>query len=106
MQAHQGTTFYSWQPHDMVEIQVVSALSHAWAEVSYDMLYKGLSYGPPPTAEEYRILDTLNGLIVSGDALMEQYGDLVSRRTTLRWTSFEQFDLFLQRTELLQSEVR
>jgi ppGpp synthetase/RelA/SpoT-type nucleotidyltranferase len=90
----------------MVEIQVVSALSHPWAEVSYDMLYKGLSYGPPPAAEEYRILDTLNGLIVSGDALMEQYGDLVSRRTTLRWTSFEQFDLFLQRTELLQSEVR
>ena len=53
-----------------VEIQIASSLMHAWAEVEHDMAYKpkigSLS------EDEFRILDELNGLVLSGEIALER----------------------------------
>lgn len=53
-----------------VEIQVASALMHSWAEVEHDLVYKpkigSLS------EDEFRILDELNGLVLSGEIALER----------------------------------
>lgn len=80
---------------DQVEVQVVSALTHAWAEVGHDVLYKSYAFGPPSTEEE-RTLDALNGLIQSGDLLLEQFQEMVLRRTSLPFREREELTLFLR----------
>ena len=75
---------YKWKEYDMVEIRVVSALGHVWAEASHDVLYKTHAYGRL-SIQEQRILDALSGLMVSGDLLLEQFRELVAKRTTAKW---------------------
>ncbi|KAF2792118.1 hypothetical protein K505DRAFT_57706 [Melanomma pulvis-pyrius CBS 109.77] len=91
-----------WKERDRVEIQVVSALGHAWAEAGHEVLYKSYAYGAPPVQEE-RILDSLNGLVLSGDLLLEQFHELVMKRTYTRWTHLNELGSFLHDADLLQS---
>lgn len=56
-----------------VEIQVASVLMHAWAEVEHDILYK--SHCGEASSEEKRILDVLNGLVLTGENLLEELQD-------------------------------
>jgi hypothetical protein len=86
---------YSWLEDDRVEVQVVSALTHAWAEVGHDILYKSLAAGRP-SLEERRILDALNGLIVSGDLLLEQFQSKFLSRTSNPLNQREDFKSFLR----------
>jgi ppGpp synthetase/RelA/SpoT-type nucleotidyltranferase len=95
---------YMWKLNDKVEIQVVSALGHAWAEARHDVLYKPHAYGLP-SAGERQILDTLTGLITSGDILLEQFSASVARRTTAKWHQLEQFAMFLREVDVLEREV-
>jgi ppGpp synthetase/RelA/SpoT-type nucleotidyltranferase len=53
-----------------IEIQVASVLMHAWAEVEHDLVYKPL--GGELSADEYAVLDLLNGLVISGGIALEQ----------------------------------
>lgn len=53
-----------------VEIQVASVLMHAWSEVEHDLVYKPLQ--GELSAEEYSILDELNGLVLSGEIALER----------------------------------
>ncbi|KAK7177799.1 hypothetical protein PSPO01_16151 [Paraphaeosphaeria sporulosa] len=94
---------YDWHKDDRVEIQVVSALGHAWAEAGHDVLYKTHAYGNPSTTEQ-RILDALNGLIVSGDLLLEQFRESVTKRTVKPWDHFDQFVEFLRESDILEHE--
>ncbi|KAL1595287.1 hypothetical protein SLS60_009977 [Paraconiothyrium brasiliense] len=80
---------------DQVEIQVVSALTHAWAEVGHDILYKSLAEGRP-SLEEERILDALNGLIQSGDLLLEQFQKMYIKRTSQPFKYREDLMRFLR----------
>lgn len=86
---------YNWQKDDQVEVQVVSALTHAWAEVGHDIMYKSLAHGRP-TLEEERILDALNGLIQSGDLLLEQFQKMYIRRTAQTFKYREDLMRFLR----------
>ncbi|KAF1941131.1 hypothetical protein EJ02DRAFT_423351 [Clathrospora elynae] len=90
---------YKWTPNDRVEIQVLSALGHVWAEAGHDIQYKASAYGPP-SAEEERILQAVGGLISSGDLLLEQYGDLVHERTYAKMENLDRF-----RTVLLNMDI-
>ena len=92
---------YQHSKGDRVEIQVVSALGHAWAEAGHDVLYKTHAYGRPSVMEQ-RILDALNGLIVSGDLLLEQFRESVTKRTVEPWKYFDQFENFLRDSDLLE----
>jgi len=53
-----------------VEIQIASALMHAWAEVEHDLAYKP-QIGRL-SEEEFNILDELNGLVLSGENALER----------------------------------
>ncbi|MGI8692897.1 MAG: hypothetical protein ACR2JK_08360 [Geodermatophilaceae bacterium] len=53
-----------------IEIQVASVLMHAWAEVEHDLVYK--PYETELIAEEYSLLDQLNGLVLAGEIGLEQ----------------------------------
>ncbi|KAJ9633665.1 hypothetical protein H2199_007143 [Coniosporium tulheliwenetii] len=61
-----------------VEIQVVSVLVHAWAEVGHDIEYKKI-FGEASDGEK-RILDCLNGLVRTGELLLEQLHDQFKSR--------------------------
>lgn len=93
---------YHFIPGDKVEIQVVSALSHAWAEAGHDVKYKSYAYGPP-TFQEERVLDALNGLVQSGDLLLEQFHDMVLKRTFTRFAHVHDFGIYLDNLDLLVS---
>ena len=53
-----------------IEIQVASVLMHAWSEVEHDLVYKPLEGAL--SAEEYAILDELNGLVMAGEIALER----------------------------------
>lgn len=54
----------------IVEIQVASILMHAWSEVNHDLAYKPSS--GELSQQELSILDGLNGLVLTGEVLLEQ----------------------------------
>ncbi|KAL1649588.1 hypothetical protein SLS58_001645 [Diplodia intermedia] len=58
---------------DIIEIQVVTVLQHAWAEVHHDVLYKQL-HGDPSQGE-CRALDGLSGLVQLGELLLDSFQD-------------------------------
>lgn len=59
-----------WKEDQVVEIQVVSVLLHAWAEVEHDITYKSIK--ADAGMEERQILDCLNGQILSAEMLLNQ----------------------------------
>lgn len=69
-----------------VEIQIASALMHAWAEVEHDLAYKpkvgSLS------EEENRILDELNGMVLSGEIALERLQKAFNHRISKIQHSF------------------
>ena len=62
----------SIESRSIVEIQVVTALMIAWAQVEHDIIYKKI-FGDP-SGEESRLLDCLRGTTITGDLILEQLG--------------------------------
>ncbi|MCJ1303777.1 hypothetical protein MMC08_006588 [Hypocenomyce scalaris] len=71
---------------DIIEIQIVSVLQNAWAEVEHNIVYKAIS--GPASLDEHRILDSLNGLVSTGDLLLEQLHNLYVLRISSNNESF------------------
>lgn len=69
-----------------VEIQIASALMHAWAEVEHDLAYKP-KIGRL-SEEEYRILDELNGMVLSGEIALERLQKAFNQRISKIQHSF------------------
>ena len=61
---------------DIFEIQVVSALAHVWSEVEHDLVYKVLEN---PSEDQKRMLDSLNGLVKTGELILEQIQQLSAK---------------------------
>lgn len=64
----------------MIEIQIASALMHAWAEVEHDLVYK--PYSGDLSYEEYQILDELNGLVLAGEIALQRLQKAVKNRVS------------------------
>jgi ppGpp synthetase/RelA/SpoT-type nucleotidyltranferase len=65
--------------HDiLVEIQVASIAMHAWSEVEHDLQYKQLQ--GPIWEDEKRLLDQLNGLMLSAEMILELLQEAGERR--------------------------
>ncbi|KAF2255887.1 hypothetical protein BU26DRAFT_512837 [Trematosphaeria pertusa] len=62
IQSERPKKLEEWMEHHVVEIQVVSVLLHAWAEVEHDIEYKQIR--AKAGNEEKVILDALNGSIM------------------------------------------
>ena len=83
--------FKSLEP--MIEIQVASVLMHAWAEVNHDLICKTLT-GGAASDEEHRLLDATNGLVQSGEVLLQQLQIAVETRVSDQNEQFsDQYDL-------------
>ncbi|GFZ86982.1 hypothetical protein GCM10008018_36410 [Paenibacillus marchantiophytorum] len=70
----------------IIEIQVASVLMHAWAEVEHDLVYKPLS--GILSDEEYKILDELNGLVLTGEIALERLQDAAKKRVAEKGRPF------------------
>jgi ppGpp synthetase/RelA/SpoT-type nucleotidyltranferase len=66
----EAANLHDWEPDDVVEIQIVSVLLHAWAEVEHDITYKSIK--AEAGMAERIILDSLNGIIRSSELLLDQ----------------------------------
>lgn len=75
-----------------IEIQVASALMHAWSEVEHDLIYKPLS-GRLST-DEHAILDEINGLVISSEIALERLQAARDRRLQTQQGKFDsQYEL-------------
>lgn len=70
----------------LIEIQIASALMHAWAEVEHDLVYKPFS--GELSYQEYQILDELNGLVLAGEIALERLQKAVKDRVSQEGTEF------------------
>ncbi|MDF2484263.1 MAG: hypothetical protein K0R46_431 [Herbinix sp.] len=64
----------------LFEIQIASALMHAWAEVEHDLVYK--PYSGDLSYEEYQILDELNGLVLAGEIALQRLQKAMKNRVS------------------------
>ena len=88
----------------IVEIQVMSVLLHAWAEVNHDIQYKRVFEEASP--QEKKILDSLNGLVLTGELLVEQLYDLYIDRTKTPFENKYSLGVFLfKRIPSMEKEV-
>lgn len=70
-----------------IEIQVASVLTHAWAEVEHDLVYKPVQ--GELTLAEYAWLDQVNGLVAAGDFALEQLQRTMLERGAATGEAFE-----------------
>jgi ppGpp synthetase/RelA/SpoT-type nucleotidyltranferase len=63
-----------------VEIQVASVLMHAWSEVTHDLTYKPIA--GPLTEDELRMVNDLNDVVQSGEAILNELQEAVEGRTS------------------------
>lgn len=68
------------------EIQIASVLMHAWAEVDHDLVYKPQDQSL--SLEEHAILNQLNGLVTTGEGMLETLQRLGQQRITERERRF------------------
>lgn len=69
----------------VVEIQVGTLVMHAWSEIEHDMIYKPLdSQDGAVSEDEKRILDLINGIVLTGEAALRQLEASASQRLNKR----------------------
>lgn len=85
----------------IIEIQVASILMHAWAEVNHDLAYKPSS--GDLSRQELSILDGLNGLVLTGEVLLEQLQSAFQNRVAHQKEPFaNQYELAVFVSERLK----
>lgn len=93
--------------NSVIEIQVASILMHAWSEVNHDLAYKPSS--GELSQQELSILDGLNGLVLTGEVLLEQLQiashDRVAQQTKPFANQYELATFVSERLKQSRSEV-
>jgi len=71
-----------------VEIQIGTLVMHVWSEVEHDMIYKPLAtQGKGVSDHERRILDLINGLVMTGEVALRQLEASTEDRLNQRATN-------------------
>lgn len=69
----------------VIEIQVGTLVMHIWSEIEHDMIYKPLdSQGEKVSEDEERILDLINGIVLTGEAALRQLEASTAKRLNQR----------------------
>ncbi|RAO64704.1 uncharacterized protein BHQ10_000716 [Talaromyces amestolkiae] len=69
----------------VVEIQVGTLIMHAWSEIEHDMIYKPLdSQDGEVSEDEKRILDLINGIVLTGEVALRQLEASTAQRINKR----------------------
>ena len=92
---------YGYEAGDRFEIQVVSLLLHGWQEAQHDVQYKTIAYGVPSNAEQ-RVLDAINGILLSGDLLLQQFYQMFYSRVYQRFNEVDDLARFLRDSDISQ----
>ncbi|GFG11368.1 hypothetical protein IFM5058_05393 [Aspergillus udagawae] len=82
----------------MIEVQVASLLMHAWSEVNHDLAYKTLN--GQLSVDELRVLDGINGLVLTGEVLLSQLKVSVEARIAVQkrpFSNYFELGAFVQR---------
>ncbi|KAI9658984.1 MAG: hypothetical protein M1821_001944 [Bathelium mastoideum] len=66
----------------VIEIQVATVVMNAWSQVEHDIIYKPA--GAKPTEEEKRILDTFNGVVMTGECALRILEESFERKRQAR----------------------
>ncbi|KAI3319341.1 hypothetical protein HD806DRAFT_290925 [Xylariaceae sp. AK1471] len=90
IRASLGTASLPTEKHrygsSMVEIQIASLLMHAWSEVNHDLVYK--TFSGKLSDDELRALDTINGLMLTGEVVLGQLKFMVENRVAMQKKPF------------------
>ena len=79
---------------EVFEIQVASAISQVWSEVQHGIIYKiAKDLDRQPTDEELRILDSLTGLVQTGEVILDQLKHVQDTRDNPSDTFGNQYEL-------------
>ncbi|RAH47401.1 uncharacterized protein BO95DRAFT_359195, partial [Aspergillus brunneoviolaceus CBS 621.78] len=75
---------YAWKDV-VVEIQVGTLVMHVWSEIEHDMIYKPVeSQGEGISDDEERLLDLINGIVLTGEAALQQLEASTAKRLNRR----------------------
>lgn len=73
-----------WE-HVVSEIQVGTLVMHVWSEIEHDMIYKPLeSQDTEISEDEKRVLDLINGIVLTGEAALRQLEASTANRLNRR----------------------
>ena len=68
-----------------VEIQIGTLVMHVWSEIEHDMIYKPQELqGGGVTDDEKRVLDLINGIVLTGEAALSQLEASIAKRLNQR----------------------
>ncbi|KAI1254432.1 hypothetical protein MGN70_003835 [Eutypa lata] len=71
---------HSWKDVE-VEIQVGTLVMHVWSEIEHDMIYKPQELqGEKISDDEERVLDLINGIVLTGEAALRQLEASTAKR--------------------------
>ena len=67
---------------NVVEVQIATVVMHAWSQIEHDIIYKPA--GVRPSDEERLILDTFNGIVMTGESALRQLAESTDRKENSR----------------------
>lgn len=59
----------------VIEVQIGTIIMHSWSDIEHDIIYKQLGTGVP-SKEEKRMLDLINGIVMTGEVALEQLASI------------------------------
>ncbi|KAK3307767.1 uncharacterized protein B0T15DRAFT_84516 [Chaetomium strumarium] len=63
-----------------IEVQIGSIIMHAWSDIEHDILYKPSATGEP-SADVVRMLDLINGIVMTGEVALQQLASVAAAET-------------------------
>ncbi|KAF3762021.1 hypothetical protein M406DRAFT_74939 [Cryphonectria parasitica EP155] len=66
-----------------IEIQIGSIIMHAWSDIEHDILYKP-SEGETVSDDVTRMLDLINGIVITGEVALQQLGAVAASEANAR----------------------
>ncbi|KAK4447211.1 hypothetical protein QBC34DRAFT_410100 [Podospora aff. communis PSN243] len=67
----------------LIEVQVATAVMHAWQGVEHDVVYKNIGK-EAPSEDQVRLIDLFNGIIMTGQVALRQLEETMKRQDTVR----------------------
>ncbi|KAF3769708.1 hypothetical protein M406DRAFT_66180 [Cryphonectria parasitica EP155] len=66
-----------------IEVQIGSVIMHAWSDIEHDILYKPSDMGET-SPDVVRMLNLMNGIVITGEVALQQLASVVATQTTRR----------------------
>lgn len=91
----------------VIEVQIGTIIMHSWSDIEHDIIYKQLGTGVP-SKEEKRMLDLINGIVMTGEVALEQLAS-IGAKTAPALSIFQlgaMFDRYFTSRGVVMDDVR